>query len=718
MRSRKSAQAAAADPAADTASLPFQVGDLVLCRYSNYPYWPATIDPSHQKNQKGRYVRWSDTEPKKLLFWCTFSNEDTGGWVRSDRMALFHPDLAKRITVPDDRDEHKSQMSAIRAADDAFNQLNKDKPNVPIPPAPTDVLNGKTSYSDDEQEEEDADDGNTHEDPDLDEKSDQEAPAPPPPPAKSRKSFSSAKRRKSAPAAPPSAPAKAKASQPSPTTRPRAKKEPRKTTKRKSAPAPATSPRAAKKPKTVTKPPERRRSLAKKEPAVLPPRQQIAPEQSDTPPSARTRRPSRQQTKVDEPRSHAAARISELQRSLEAANSTISKLKRSLRKKENQIAELTNGASPVHVKHPPQPEVTEMPLPPKSEYRSNSMNGKDFTVVIAELRSQYDVFTENVRKASGLRVQLEEESKSIEEKISKLITSVVESERIAAQSETELAKMLRNILLADVQVADLRAHKAGTLLKAMTKKCKDMQLIFDYSSAIYETWMSQVMKHMHPGDKKEAKGDAAARKIAAEAMDVENGNGPDSDKGKTDDDNEKENEKEGKSTGDDMEMKDVEGDEKAKGGDHKEIKDDTAAEGDTKKADAAKKDDDTDKMEDEKDSDANDSEAEVPASSKAGKKPVSAPKHAAGKDSDGKKAEGSSSATKSDRGIRETKSSSTDTPRSVTVPAETPAEGKKSKEESESSKVSDGKGSASNVQTDAKDAPQQKLPPSAKEEKA
>lgn len=525
MRVRKSE-----DPADDPSKLPFQLGELVLCRYSSYPYWPAVVDVTHQKKQKGRYVKWSRKFPpaggRVLVFWCTFSNEDSGGWVRSDRMVRFHPELVKLITVPTDHEDYDAQSDAVAAARRDYDAIYGSKGPQPVPEIPSDLKDRRPEeYSDAGEESDDEEDNAAGTDRDEEEKGPSRKSEPVPRRRNVLSTLTATRRKKS---------------EPTPPSRPRAKKEPRKTVKRKSAPT--TPPRAKKKPKTTTPqsaPPktERRRSAAKKEPVAAPdPRDEMDVDDDDAEDVVmRARKTPR--TRDD----HAAdsAKVAELERSLEAANSTISKLKRSLRKKENQIAELTDGSSPVHVKSPPAPDVTELPMPPKTRYRSAPMDGEEFSNVIAGLRRQYDSFTESVRTASGVRLKLETETKAVQEKVGKLVDEVVSAEKTAAENESALAGMLRKILVADVAVADLRAHKAGNLLKAMTKKCKEMQLIFDYSSAIYETWMQQVMKHVGENEKpkseaseeKKTKSEERSGKTETEAR---TGNGPrSSEKGET-----------------------------------------------------------------------------------------------------------------------------------------------------------------------------------------
>lgn len=119
--------------------VPFNLGDLVLCRYSTYPYWPATIDQTHEDGLWGTLCCTRPTTNGSLVLclWCTFCNEDTGGWVRFDRIVRYHPSLADAIRVPKDHIFSKSQAAALSVAEQAFNAMPKyirQVESVPRPP--------------------------------------------------------------------------------------------------------------------------------------------------------------------------------------------------------------------------------------------------------------------------------------------------------------------------------------------------------------------------------------------------------------------------------------------------------------------------------------------------------------------------------------------------------------------------------------------------------
>lgn len=120
--------------------VPFRLGDLVLCRYSDYPYWPATIDQTHQPGLRGTICCTRPTVGGSLVLclWCTFCNEDTGGWVRFDRIVRYHPALVDAVRVPKDHFYYGSQTAALSVAERAFNCMPvnvRQIENVPRPPS-------------------------------------------------------------------------------------------------------------------------------------------------------------------------------------------------------------------------------------------------------------------------------------------------------------------------------------------------------------------------------------------------------------------------------------------------------------------------------------------------------------------------------------------------------------------------------------------------------
>lgn len=168
----------------------FNLGELVICRYSTYPYWPATIDQTHQARYKGAHVlkRRTRRGDKVLAYWCTFSNEDTGGWVRHDRITRYHPDIVPKIRLDESDEFFDDQAEAFKVAQRAYAALPASgrvhKPPVRLP---KDFSANVAINSDDEdmlqsdgEEEEDDDDDD---DDDID---DEQKEKTPPKPSNSR----------------------------------------------------------------------------------------------------------------------------------------------------------------------------------------------------------------------------------------------------------------------------------------------------------------------------------------------------------------------------------------------------------------------------------------------------------------------------------------------------------------------------------------------------
>lgn len=112
----------AIEAAVEASGVRFNLGDLVICRYSTYPYWPATIDMTHQKKYHREYRCMKRTRggDSVLAYWCTFSNDDTGGWVRYDRIVPYHPKILEPIKIPKHLDLGQDQFEALKVARGAY----------------------------------------------------------------------------------------------------------------------------------------------------------------------------------------------------------------------------------------------------------------------------------------------------------------------------------------------------------------------------------------------------------------------------------------------------------------------------------------------------------------------------------------------------------------------------------------------------------------------
>lgn len=117
-----SSSPSAIEAAVEASGARFNLGDLVICRYSTYPYWPATIDMTHQKkyHRKYRCLKRTHGGDLVLAYWCTFSNDDTGGWVRYDRIVPYHPKILEPIKIPRHLELGQDQYEALKVARGAY----------------------------------------------------------------------------------------------------------------------------------------------------------------------------------------------------------------------------------------------------------------------------------------------------------------------------------------------------------------------------------------------------------------------------------------------------------------------------------------------------------------------------------------------------------------------------------------------------------------------
>lgn len=455
------------DEVDDDQDLPFKLGELVLCRYSSYPYWPATVDQTHQKVSKGKFVRWGTKHDgsRILTFWCTFSNEDTGGWVRADRMVRFHPKLVDKIRVDEDHDFYEDQISALETAEADFKKLYKDGENMPVPTPPDDFESGLDGDDDE-----------------LESVGEEETPESEPESPKRRKSSSSTRRKSTGGAVVASKESKPKPSKES------------KSAKRKSAPV-AQPPKPPKRAKVDKK---RRRD-----------EDEVTDDADDEPPVSRKRKAPRA-GRAGGDDGDSSERIKDLEDKLEEAKQTIANLKKRLRKRDSQIAQRTDRSTTVRVNAPASPENLAVPKRLTSKARSVPVSAEKFGKMYKELEECFSDFKTLVYAADNSRSNFERETKAVEEKFEKLVDDVTSSEKKAAGKEKDMCSKLAEILESDISIEALRAHKAGNFIKSMGKACRAMPLINHLCSEIRSTWLLQVKQFMkeQSADQKDEEGNA------------------------------------------------------------------------------------------------------------------------------------------------------------------------------------------------------------------
>lgn len=441
------------DEVNEDGDLPFMLGELVLCRYSSYPYWPATVDQTHQKGCRGKFVRYGTKSDgsRILTFWCTFSDEDTGGWVRADRMVRFHPNLVDKIRVGEDHDLLDDQSKALDTALADFKKLNKNPEDVPVPKPPEDF--GKGLDGDDDF---------------LESIGEEETPESEPESGRRRKSGSRRKSTGTAVSSPKKSDSRVKA------------KESR-SAKRKSAPA-AHPLRSSKKVKTDGK--KRKRD-----------EDEDMDDADEEPPVSRKRRTSKISPR-DEDDGDSSDKTKDLEEKLNAANDTIATLRRRLRKRENKIAEISDESTPVRVIGPDAPENLAVPKRLASNARSKPVTSDQFAQMFKQLHEDFTEFKTLVLAADDSRLALDRETKAAQEQFQKLISHIKSCEEKAADKEKIICSKLTDVLEADISIEALRAHKAGNYIKSMGKACKLMPLINHLCAEIRSTWMTQVKQFM------------------------------------------------------------------------------------------------------------------------------------------------------------------------------------------------------------------------------
>ncbi|PXF48609.1 hypothetical protein BWQ96_01461 [Gracilariopsis chorda] len=107
-------------------TLRFRPGDIVLCRYFNYPVWPATVSRTHQPALRGRYFTMRPTrsgDDAIMAYWVIFSGERVGGWVRTDCLVPYNPMYAHRAQLPSTDPIHHDQKRALSVAADEHSQV-------------------------------------------------------------------------------------------------------------------------------------------------------------------------------------------------------------------------------------------------------------------------------------------------------------------------------------------------------------------------------------------------------------------------------------------------------------------------------------------------------------------------------------------------------------------------------------------------------------------
>lgn len=489
---------------------PFQLGDLVLCRYSTYPYWPATIDQTHQPQRKGQHVCMHETAGggSALSFWCTFSNEDTGGWVRADRIVLFHPDLLKYVRVHRNHRWSDAQIEAISVALRAFKSMHAGSTVPPPPVPPTDLVKKLRHKSQDDLLSEDEDD---------DEEGDSKRRDRHPPDQSRRRTAPTSKLDTTHDDEDPMDIG-------SDSSEEHHTRQGHRRTSTSSAGTPRAGAKSARKKrkstgsaKTPGRPPKRSKSAEHHlEHQLLNPRttrpQSTSSAQRHSrhaPPSSTPSQPESRR-KVTPSKSD-SAQVAALKLQLADMQRNLDKLTASLQRKEAALNQLREKGHTVSFAPVKTDTISLEQLPPSPDRDAPLFDSTEFEARVKAIRELFDKLDAAAKRAHDKRRILTEEQNKIRDEYAGLLNEVSDAQAHVVRYQSELSDLLRGVYQSRVAVHDLRKHQAGNLVRTMSKMCKDMPNVSAYCAALYRSWKKQVVEYVHnaPSSSKPSPADPA-----------------------------------------------------------------------------------------------------------------------------------------------------------------------------------------------------------------
>lgn len=159
------------------------------------------------------------------------------------------------------------------------------------------------------------------------------------------------------------------------------------------------------------------------------------------------------------------ARRREQQREMEelraentTAHETITELQETVQKQAARIAEMEND---VRLVAPLPPGNITLKRPSPEEYRSTPVTTAEFDGIMKDLISTFEIFKSNVKDAQLSREGLTKYAMNVLAEYDKRSKDVTMKEKKAVGLETELLRMLANIITLDVDIKDMKAHSAG-----------------------------------------------------------------------------------------------------------------------------------------------------------------------------------------------------------------------------------------------------------------
>lgn len=460
---------------------PFRLGDLVMCRYSMYPYWPATIDQTHQEKMKGKYWcrRRTRGGEEVLAFWCTFSNEDTGGWVRFDRMVRYHPDIVDRIRLDTGDEYYEEQKNALEVASKAYGSLPLPGRQGPPDQLPRDY-SGKSKREADDDESLQSDTSDDEDEMDIgvsDSEEDEYA----------KMARHTPSRRGGARAHPSRGRGGRGRGRPRKEGEPRMDDGRKLVNKRKSTGALPTPGRERKR-KRVSEPVERSVEGQENGSSAL----------AGVERNGRVHASDVSSTQVQ----MLKQREESLKADLSAARKAIASLRAEIEAKDERIADLTKSDKSVRFQSPSPPQNIKFEMPKSEEYGSSAVDSDEFAEVMKALGDCFRAFKRDVKEAEASRSNLEKAQERMSTEYAESFKRVEDAESKAVVEEKALLGTLSKLLTFKVEVADLRSHRAGNVVRAMGKTCKQIPSIARICNEIYDYWKGQVLKYLETEDGK------------------------------------------------------------------------------------------------------------------------------------------------------------------------------------------------------------------------
>lgn len=181
---------------------------------------------------------------------------------------------------------------------------------------------------------------------------------------------------------------------------------------------------------------------------------------------------------------------------IEKLDDTILELRRVLRQKET-LLEGTRGdrSNPLRIVVPTQPPC-KIAIPEKSTFGKKKMADQVFTSQLAQLKSDFADLKKKILDVEECRRELVCETRSVQHKFSLLVNKVVDAETLVSSKERDVCVILKMFLEAGVDMELLRETNGGTVIRSITKQCREVPTMYELSDALLNFWMTSVEEHI------------------------------------------------------------------------------------------------------------------------------------------------------------------------------------------------------------------------------